>query len=332
MTQTGDYSIANASGSSVRGDINETLINILETNSGGSAPSFKRTGTLWLDTSVSPNMLRIYNGSGWLAILDMSGTHYVETGNGSFVQLGQNGTIEMCSLNGTPYFDFKRTSANNNDWDWRIIQSGDTNYDLKIKTGGALATPVDSITALGTGAALIGNAGVGGTRTGGTGGIPSGCYQIGVINFRGFNSRSGYAGSNTSNVMNFAWVGTNLQAWVDSINVGTVSFTSDYRVKKNITTQTASGIEKVKQLRPVNYEYADNNDFGFKGDGVEREGFIAHEVAEVIPSGCEGAKDAENQIQSLKIDAIVSVLTKALQEAVAKIETLETKVAALEAK
>jgi hypothetical protein len=68
-----------------------------------------------------------------------------------------------------------------------------------------------------------------------------------------------------------------------------------------------------------------------KGDDRVREGFIAHEVAEVIPSGVEGEKDAENQVQSLNIDAIVSVLTKALQEAVAKIETLEAKVAALEA-
>ena len=53
--------------------------------------------------------------------------------------------------------------------------------------------------------------------------------------------------------------------------------------------------------------------------------FIAHEVAEVIPSAVDGEKDAADQIQSLRVDAIVSVLTKALQEAVSKIELLETK-------
>ena len=68
----------------------------------------------------------------------------------------------------------------------------------------------------------------------------------------------------------------------------------------------------------------------FKADGITREGFIAHEVQEVIPSGATGTKDGAD-IQSLQLDAIVSVLTKALQEAVAKIETLEAKVAALEA-
>ena len=49
------------------------------------------------------------------------------------------------------------------------------------------------------------------------------------------------------------------------------------------------------------------------------------------PSAVDGEKDAADQIQSLRVDAIVSVLTKALQEAVSKIELLETKIAALEA-
>ena len=121
-----------------------------------------------------------------------------------------------------------------------------------------------------------------------------------------------------------------MQCWIDQSNQGSVSLSSDYRVKKDITTQTALGIDKIKQLRPVNYEFTDNASLNFKADGVKREGFIAHEVAEVIPSAVDGEKDAVNQVQSLRLDAIVSVLTKALQEAVAKIETLEAKVAVLE--
>ena len=153
----------------------------------------------------------------------------------------------------------------------------------------------------------------------------------GIIGRRGTN-----AGNNSqspapglSNPYNFYWNGSALACWIDQSDVGTVDITSsDYRIKKNITTQTELGIDKIKQLRPVNYEYTD---YGvFKGDGIAREGFIAHEVAEVIPSAVDGEKDGE-AIQSLNMDAIVSVLTKALQEAVAKIETLEAKVAALEA-
>ena len=114
--------------------------------------------------------------------------------------------------------------------------------------------------------------------------------------------------------------------------VGVNSITSDYRIKKNITTQTESGIDKIKQLRPVNYQFKDNTELKFtdKDDGIQRAGFIAHEVAEVIPSGVQGEKDAPYKIQSLNIDAIVSVLTKALQEAVAKIEVLETKITTME--
>ena len=175
---------------------------------------------------------------------------------------------------------------------------------------------------------------------------PSGCLEwsdnqttlhanldaAGVIVPRGIASRTGDQQTFTTggNVYNWYWTGTAMELYVDNASQGTVTTSSDYRVKKDITTQTASGIDKIKQLRPVNYEYTDNTDLLFKGDGVKREGFIAHEVAEIIPSAVDGEKDEANRVQSLRLDAIVSVLTKALQEAVAKIETLETKVAALE--
>ena len=161
--------------------------------------------------------------------------------------------------------------------------------------------------------------------------ISTNANSSGVVIPMGIASKGGSdPGAATSgNVYNFYWSGSALACWIDTADVGTVGITSsDYRIKKNITTQTESGIDKIKQLRPVNYEYTDYS--VFKSDGVAREGFVAHEVQEVIPSGANGVKDGDS-IQSLNMDAIVSVLTKALQEAVAKIETLETKVAALEA-
>jgi hypothetical protein len=151
----------------------------------------------------------------------------------------------------------------------------------------------------------------------------------GMVAARGFSTRTGINGSYVGNAFNFNWTG-NLVAYIDSTNIGNVTLTSDYRIKRNIEDQAGEAIARIKQLRPVTYQRADYGDL-IKGDDRVREGFIAHEVAEVIPSGVEGEKDAENQVQSLNIDAIVSVLTKALQEAVAKIETLEAKVAALEA-
>ena len=111
---------------------------------------------------------------------------------------------------------------------------------------------------------------------------------------------------------------------------------SDYRLKKDIADMT-NGIDKVKKLRPVTYQW---NDLSTKPKDVTLDGFIAHEVAEVIPQAVIGSKDAtktdedgnENVIdpQELEQKDLIPTLTAALKEAIAKIETLETKVAALE--
>ena len=75
-------------------------------------------------------------------------------------------------------------------------------------------------------------------------------------------------------------------------------------------------------LRPVTYQMNDYKNI-FKCCDNIKEGFIAHEVQQVIPSGAEGKKDEENRIQSLRIDAILSVAVKAIQEL--KIEKDTTK-------
>jgi hypothetical protein len=130
-----------------------------------------------------------------------------------------------------------------------------------------------------------------------------------VYNGRGFRCRTGVNGTN-GNVFNINWTGSAAQLWIDTTNIGT--FISDYRVKKNIIPIDDNAIERVKKLRPVQYERRDYKIF--KEDGIIREGFIAHEVGEVISSGVQGEKDDEKEIQSLNLDAIVAVLTKAVQE------------------
>ena len=130
-------------------------------------------------------------------------------------------------------------------------------------------------------------------------------------------------------VMNFAWNSPNVLAYVDASQIGVAATSSDYRIKKNIKLQTATGIDRVKLLKPSTFEY-DNYKSIWAADGITREGFIAHEVQEVIPTGATGTKDGD-EIQALQTDAILSVVTKALQEAITKIETLETEVAALKA-
>ena len=101
---------------------------------------------------------------------------------------------------------------------------------------------------------------------------------------------------------------------------------SDYRLKENITA-ISDGITRLKTLKP--------SKFNFIGDSKIVDGFLAHEVT-AVPEAITGTKDevdSDNNPVYQQIDQakLVPLLTAALQEAVAKIEVLETKVAALEA-
>jgi hypothetical protein len=155
-------------------------------------------------------------------------------------------------------------------------------------------------------------------------------FQVnGVIATKGYRGLAGQNGAAFNNVFNINWTGSP-QLWIDTTNIGTFAFTSDYRIKRNIETQTAPALERVMALRPVTYKMADYKDGLFKASEDIKEGFIAHEVQEVIPSGAEGVKDDENQIQSLRVDAILAVAVKAIQELKATVDAQAARIAALE--
>ena len=130
---------------------------------------------------------------------------------------------------------------------------------------------------------------------------------------------------------------------------------SDYRLKENVQNFTG-GINLVKQLRPITFNW--NELSGFPDTTSVQRGFLAHEVQEVEPGAVAGNKDEmdrygdcydaegtktqtnvfEHQTkegetwtfqsehihdQQLDPAKLVPLLTAALQEAIAKIETLE---------
>ena len=107
-----------------------------------------------------------------------------------------------------------------------------------------------------------------------------------------------------------------------------VNDTSDEKMKKNITSLADGAISRIKQLRPVNFDWKKDSDLNGQS------GFIAQEIKTVIPDLVQGEEYVEGSIESVgysvNTTGIVAHLTKALQEAITKIETLETKVAALE--
>jgi len=87
----------------------------------------------------------------------------------------------------------------------------------------------------------------------------------------------------------------------------------------------ASG--RVQALNPVNFEWI--------ADGTRVDGFLAHEAQAVVPEAVTGTKDeldadGNPKYQGIDQSKIVPLLTAALQEALTKIDSLETRLTTLE--
>jgi hypothetical protein len=72
MAQTASYTIENDAGLAVRQRINEVLAALQSSNAGAAPPTATRPGMLWLDTSVTPPVLRIRDSldNAWEELLD----------------------------------------------------------------------------------------------------------------------------------------------------------------------------------------------------------------------------------------------------------------------
>ena len=102
---------------------------------------------------------------------------------------------------------------------------------------------------------------------------------------------------------------------------------SDYRLKDNIQPIT-NGLEKLAQLKPSTWTW--------KEGGNDGEGFIAHEVAQIIPNAVSGEKDALDKegnpiYQGMDASYLVATLTAAIQELNAKVDAQAAEIQALKA-
>jgi len=175
----------------------------------------------------------------------------------------------------------------------------------------------------------------------------------------GLLCKEGTASGNGVNYSNFYWDGSQHHAYVDQTHLGTLSFVSDYRIKKDVI-DLPSTWDAVKALRPIKYTQAQFTPPGqikayakeslrvqqlneenkgiegyaqqevkeikplFAADDIERWGFIAHELQETLTmSASTGAKDAPSAVQSPNPWTVIAALTKVVQELQARVETLE---------
>jgi hypothetical protein len=100
---------------------------------------------------------------------------------------------------------------------------------------------------------------------------------------------------------------------------GSLTENSDISLKENVVTIT-DALSKVNQLRGVEYDKIATNKHEI--------GCIAQEVQSVIPEVVE--QTAESPLLSLSYSRLTAVLIEAVKELTTEVETLKTKVAALE--
>ena len=136
--------------------------------------------------------------------------------------------------------------------------------------------------------------------------------------------------STTANTNAMVFNNSNGQVGVINTNGSSTiySTSSDYRLKENIAPMT-TGLATVSALRPVTYDWISDKSRG--------EGFIAHELAEIVPLAVSGEKDAvaeDGTIRPQGVDysKIVVHLVVAIQELSAKNDALATQVTELSAK
>ena len=111
----------------------------------------------------------------------------------------------------------------------------------------------------------------------------------------------------------------------DGLVSGNLEDTSDAKFKENIVSIEDGAISKIKQLRPVNFDWKEEMEVE---DAKNSSGFIAQEVLTVIPNlvgGTEYNGDENSSGYSINTSGLVAYLTKALQEVIGRIEALEAK-------
>jgi len=351
-----DLVVANQSGSAFRADLNNQLMALGTLMSGSSAPSSTYSYMLWVDTANNLIKLRNSANNAWINLFTTGGGVNV----GAASTFGEDVTFTDNN---------KAIFGSSSDLTVHHDSTGSNNY-IESAAGQSLILRCAQFQIQGAGGgetlAVFNDDGnvnlyhdnVSRFNTTSTGAHCSGklvasgdgageAYSSPVA-FLAYSSNSNdattaeiFQGRYNKRALTISHANTGSTSMIgfeqSDSNVGSISgngsnvaynTSSDYRLKEN-EVLISDGIERLKTLKPYR--------FNFKTTPSKTvDGFFAHEVT-AVPEAIHGEKDAveeDGSIKSQQLDysKLTPLLTAALQEAIGKIENLETKVAALEAK
>ena len=332
---THDYNIANDTGANVRTDINNVLEAIRSNNSNGGAPPNTFAYQYHVDTTPGSGqaIMKVRDdvggatGSAYINLFEVKAEGQTFIGDGTITKPGLAFRSDINS-------GLRRST------DGAVSIVTASNRRLTVlsdgKVGIAENTPTEALHVTGnikaTEFIFIGETGAPESVTDSTANNPekvriktNQISAVGNTNASLLLNRTG----NDGDVAKFFRSGGTPSGSI-SVTAASTAYneSSDYRLKENIVDMT-DGITRVKQLQPKRFNFIVDAE-------TTVDGFIAHEAQAVVPEAVTGTHNEVDEngdpvMQGIDKSKLVPLLTAALQEAIAKIETLETKVAALEA-
>jgi hypothetical protein len=285
----------------------------LSSTSGTTLTPWTTSATTTNGDSVDLRLIRRTTGSDWTTayyrlgrLVDATRMGFVQFGSSSgtsqTVELGIN-TTSYLSVNGTtgiidislPIVSTQYFSATN---------SGNQNNYVKLGTGATDSNAtLFGYTAYGNLRTTCGyNVGISWISTGGA--SPNGFVPNAHAVFLAGTTHSGDIRSNANNATSY-------------------NTSSDYRLKRDVV-DIENGIELIRELRPKRFRFIDD-----PSDTVF-DGFLAHEVQDIVPVAVSGAKDAigENghpMYQQIDTSWMVALLTAGIKDLDQRIAALENK-------
>lgn len=321
------YNLPNSSGAAFRQNLNNALGAIQSVNSGNQVPNDTSKYMYWIDENVSSSDLPLLKQR----------------------NKDDDGNILLAEINGQSYFSSgtadKPGISFRDDKDCGMQRN--TANKISLVTNGTNRLTID-----GTGQVGIGETGptellhvAGNIKT--TGNITSGTPDLGQSGFEFQNSgvhkvaRDTAADNSVLKVMgNSGATGGELRIKGDgdcaNTNGNYDPITSDERLKENIV-DASSQWEDIKGIRFRNFNYISKPNTRILGCVAQELQQVCPSLIKTRPASEEEIADNSNtisegdQVLSFKQIPLLFKAAKALQEAMERIETLEAKVAALEA-